>query len=58
VFLKSFPEQTPSAAPRFIPKIYGFKIFGMRGSRHELKFDYTGKSINETEIRKVFSSKA
>lgn len=46
-------EQTPSAAPKFIPKIYGFKIFGMRGSKYELKFDYAGKAINEDDIRKV-----
>ena len=39
--------------PRFIPKIYGFKIFGMRGSRYELKFDYGGQAINESEIREV-----
>ena len=39
--------------PRFIPKIYGFKIFGMRGSRYELKFDYAGQPINESEIREV-----
>lgn len=41
------------ATPRFIPKIYGFKIFGMRGSRYELKFDFCGKPTNEEEIRKV-----
>ena len=39
--------------PRFIPKIYGFKIFGMRGSRYELKFDYAGQPENESEIREV-----
>ena len=32
-------------------QIYGFKIFGMRGSKYELKFDYQGKPINEDEIR-------
>lgn len=43
----------PGGAPKFIPKIYGFKIFGMRGSKHELKFDFAGKPVNEEEIRKV-----
>jgi hypothetical protein len=43
----------PSGPPKFIPKIYGFKIFGMRGSKYELKFDYKGQPINEDEIRKV-----
>lgn len=51
VFLKSYPEQLPSGPPKFIPKIYGFKIFGMRGSKYELKFDYAGKPVNEEEIR-------
>ena len=36
-----------------MPKIYGFKIFGMRGSKYELKFDYQGKPVNEDEIRQV-----
>lgn len=36
-----------------MPKIYGFKIFGMRGSKYELKFDYQGKPVNEDEIREV-----
>ncbi len=43
----------PSGPPKFIPKIYGFKIFGMRGSKYELKFDYKGNPINEEEIRDV-----
>jgi hypothetical protein len=51
--MQSYPEQMPAGAPKFIPKIYGFKIFGMRGSRYELKFDFAGKPINEDEIRKV-----
>lgn len=51
--VQSYTEQMPSAAPKFIPKIYGFKIFGMRGSKYELKFDYAGKAINEDDIRKV-----
>ena len=41
ILVKHFGDSvTPT--PRFIPKIYGFKIFGMRGSRYELKFDYAG----------------
>jgi hypothetical protein len=41
----------PQGPPKFIPKIYGFKIFGMRGSKYELKFDYKGQPMNEEEIR-------
>ncbi len=43
----------PSGPPKFIPKIYGFKIFGMRGSKYELKFDYKGQPVNEDEIRHI-----
>jgi hypothetical protein len=43
----------PQGPPKFIPKIYGFKIFGMRGSKYELKFDYKGQPMNEEEIRSV-----
>lgn len=52
VFLKHYNDSV-MPTPRFIPKIYGFKIFGMRGSRYELKFDYAGQPINESEIREV-----
>lgn len=53
IFLKQFPELLPKAPSKFVPKIYGFKIFGMRGSKYELKFDYQGKPVNEEEIRQV-----
>ena len=43
----------PKGPAKFVPKIYGFKIFGMRGSKYELRFDYQGKPINEDEIREV-----
>jgi hypothetical protein len=55
IFLKQFPELMPKGPARFVPKIYGFKIFGMRGSKYELKFDYQGKPVNEEEIRDVLS---
>jgi hypothetical protein len=44
---------TPAGPPKFIPKINGFKIFGMRGSKYELKFDFKGQAINEEEIRSI-----
>jgi len=53
IFLKQFPELLPKGPAKFVPKIYGFKIFGMRGSKYELKFDYQGKPTNENEIREV-----
>jgi casein kinase II subunit beta len=53
VFLKTYSDLMPQGPPKFIPKIYGFKIFGMRGSRYELEFDHKGNNINEQEIRNV-----
>jgi len=50
---QTYPELTPPGPPKFIPKIYGFKIFGMRGSKYELKFDYKGQPVNEDVIRNV-----
>ncbi len=38
-----------------MPKIYGFKLFGVRGSKYALKHDYQGKPINEDEIREILS---
>jgi len=48
----------PQGPPKFIPKVYGFKIFGMRGSKFELRFDYKGQPINEEEIRVILKKKA
>ena len=50
-FLQTYPELIPNGPPKFIPKIYGFKIFGMRGSKYELRFDAKGLPVNEEEIR-------
>ena len=36
-----------------MPKIYGFKIFGMRGSKYELKFDFKGLPTNEEDVRAI-----
>ena len=58
IFLKQFPELLPKGPAKFVPKIYGFKIFGMRGSKYELKFDYQGKPVNEDEIRQVLKKGA
>ena len=43
----------PGGPPKFVPKLYGFKIFGMRGSKHELRFDSKGNTANEEEIKQV-----
>ena len=48
-----YTEQIPLEAPKFIPKVYSLKIFRMRGSKYEIKFDFAGTPTNEDEIRKV-----
>ena len=36
IFLQTFPELRPSvSAIKYVPKIYGFKIYGKKGSKYE-----------------------
>jgi casein kinase II subunit beta len=36
IFFQTFPELIPKEKPiKYTPKIYGFKIFGMEGSKYE-----------------------
>lgn len=36
IFLQTFPELMPTAKPnKYVAKIYGFKIFGRKGSKYE-----------------------
>ena len=38
IFFQTFPELIPDEAKKlYIPKIFGFKIFGMTGSKYENK---------------------
>ena len=49
--LKAFPELYPSVGRRtYIPKIFGFKIFGQPGSKYEYLYDKKGNCINQQEI--------
>ena len=56
-FIKTYPEINPSGSPKFLPKIYGFKIIGMCGSRFKLRFDSKGFPLNEEDTRKVLKKK-
>ena len=51
--VQTYPELGAGGPPKFVPKIYGFKIFGMRGSKHELRFDSKGNPANEEEIKQA-----
>lgn len=41
----------------YIPKLYGFKVFGSRGSKYQYKFDNEGNAINKKEVDKVLDIK-
>ena len=57
IIIQTYLDLNPQPPIKFIPKIYGFKIFGMRGSRYELKFDTKGQPINEEEIKHILKNK-
>ena len=47
IFFQTFPELVPDEAKKlYIPKIFGFKIFGMTGSKYE------NKAITDNKISK------
>ena len=47
IFFQTFPELIPDEAKKlYIPKIFGFKIFGMTGSKYE------NKPITDNKISK------
>lgn len=43
---------------QYIPTIYGFKIFGMKGSKFELIYDNLGQAKNQKEIDAVLKKKS
>ena len=47
IFFQTFPELIPDEAKKlYLPKIFGFKIFGMTGSKYE------NKAITDNKIGK------
>ena len=56
--IQAYPELASQEGPeRFIPKLYGFKIFGMRGSQYEYTYDIDGKPTNDNEILGILANK-
>jgi len=41
----------------YIPTIYGFKIFGHKGSAFEYKYDNNGSHVNKVEIDNVLNNR-
>ena len=59
VLFKTFPELYPKDGPlTYLPTIYGFKIFGQKGSAYELKYDHTGLPLNKAEVDAILLKKA
>jgi len=54
VLLKTYPDLNPvQIGEEHIPKIYGFTVFGMRGSKFEYTYDLEGNCTNQKEIDRV-----
>ena len=52
IFLQTFPELKPGVtAIKYVPKIYGFKIYGKKGSKYE---KIVQKEINSISILNFF----
>ena len=48
-----FPNFNPQLGKiTYIPRIFGFKIFGLVGSHYEYKYDEHGNCLNQKEIDK------
>lgn len=52
ILMKTYPDLYPKLGPIvYIPRIFGFKIFGAPGSKYEYKYDLkTGKCLNFKEM--------
>ena len=58
IFFQTFPELIPDEAKKlYIPKIFGFKIFGMTGSKYENKAITDNKKSKEKKKIKNKSEK-
>lgn len=56
--MQAYPDLGVTNGPeKFVPKLYGFKIFGMKGSKYEMAYDPNGQCINETEVKEVLENK-
>ena len=57
IFLQTYPEYLPDNNPvMYIPKIYGFRLFGKKGSKYEGKYigeNNTIMDINENISKKI-----
>ena len=53
IFFQTFPDLIPDDVKKlFVPKIYGFKIFGMAGSKYENKSLTNAKGVKDKNKNK------
>ena len=54
ILLKTYPELNPREGKvTYVPKLFGFKIFGQVGSKYEYEYSLDGAWLNEPYIKKV-----
>jgi casein kinase II subunit beta len=54
IFLQTFPELMPTTKPtKYVARIYGFKIFGRKGSKYEGHALPTGEEKKEDADKEV-----
>ena len=60
IFLQTFPDFIPKEKPiLFVPKIYGFVVFGRKGSKYKGKcINNNNEIVNKTEEKKDDETKA
>lgn len=42
---------------KFVPKLYGFRIFSLKGSKYEMEFDTSGNKLNDEEVTDILENK-
>ncbi len=58
-YLQTYPELYPKEGPvQYIPTIYGFKIFGQKGSKFELLYDNLGQAKNQKDVDGILKKKS
>lgn len=56
--MQAYPDLIVDEIPEaYYPKLYGFKIFGQKGSKYEIKYDEWGTSLNKEETDKTLIEK-
>lgn len=56
--LQTYPDLYPKeGAVTYQPTLYGFKIFGQKGSKYEVQYDNQGHAKNKHEIEQVLKKK-